>query len=337
LDKLKDWMALALFKIENPIAAGGVGDGTPLLFMVPLTALNLVVRCSALDVSTRKDLCQIAYDSFLGVLNRFPQGRPKKVLIAENVTNRTKSTLWTRNQCMRGICNLCVALYAALKGWEKEKYPLALNRIGTHSVECFFGMVRSVMRGDARWTILRSSIVHAELLKKVTADLGVTLEMNRFANAGGCTISEENPGTVHVDFMLIRDDIEKSTLASREEVDTVDADGNQLFACHRDAILAVFKTLKEQLDAIGYKDRFDVASELSGYGQYRILMTHGDIDQDGDEPDENGDQPDENGDQPDENGDQPDENGDDPGRNGYYPGLDAYHPGQDAYHPGQDN
>jgi hypothetical protein len=77
---------------------------------------------------------------------------------------------WTEMQIIRSR-NLCVALYHALTHIAPGT-SLALGRIGSHAVECHFGMVRSMLRGDDRLDRWLSAEVKAIMVSRLLAQLG---------------------------------------------------------------------------------------------------------------------------------------------------------------------
>jgi hypothetical protein len=100
-----------------------------------------------------------------------------------------KLTFWTRNMCRRG-CNLCVILYWVILVWMEQgmPYPLALARIGTHSIECYFGMIRSLLAGDVREEVFRFMQVKAIQVQDYLEQLGIHWTKRRFQNEGGCVL-----------------------------------------------------------------------------------------------------------------------------------------------------
>jgi hypothetical protein len=289
VDRMKDHLALQLFKLKSFVNVGMAGDGTALVFFLPLAALNLAVRCDEMEIETRCELIADAYETFQRILQRYPE-TGKNAEIYENLNDEVTSTLWTRNQCIRG-CNLCVALYMACTEWadSKDKIALALNRIGTHSVECFFGMMRSVMRGDARFKILIDAEVNAILVKQLLADFNVSPRIRRFINAGGCTLTKEKPGKMKVNFAAIREHIDEVITSIRalgvaktqlqrtrspQRKKTLEAlidkewKRNRL-ACSK--IMAPFFELFAMLKSVGWREKVDVSSEMAALGLHRFF------------------------------------------------------------------
>jgi hypothetical protein len=290
LDRLKDYLALELFKLDTLCGVGEHGDGTALLFFLPFVALNTVVRCPELKIGVRMQLIDVAYQAFQHMYRSYPTAtwdknnvkhtKGKKVPeISENLSKTIKSPLWTRNQCMRGS-NLCVALYWACWKWKNtpvsESYPLGLNRIGTHSVECFFGMLRSVMRGDARFDTFVAAEVNAIMCQRIMADLKICPRIRRFMNAGGCTLEKKkvlveppapapDPEWGQIDFRGLSGHIKGLVTANRKQ------SKHDVHRNHIAEILRPYNELKRFLAKTGYKDKVDVSSDVSGLGLSRFF------------------------------------------------------------------
>jgi hypothetical protein len=50
---------------------------------------------------------------------------------------------------------------------------LVVGRLGTHDVECHFGLIRSVLRGQAKWTFWKWAEAYNELLRRWLGELGL--------------------------------------------------------------------------------------------------------------------------------------------------------------------
>jgi hypothetical protein len=126
-------------------------DPTGGYFLLPLVVMSLAVRNPGLDMASRFEMIQLAFSVFFEYMQKYP-----KCLWRSNVSQGTidafkRKTLWTPSMCCRA-CNTCICVYWAItKYGGQPHFELALNRIGSHSVECHFGMTRSTLKGDARW------------------------------------------------------------------------------------------------------------------------------------------------------------------------------------------
>jgi hypothetical protein len=219
---LDDRVAVEAFRARNVIAAGEACDVAATYYLTPYVALMESIRFGAMTVVTRLRFLEVAFMCFRTYLDCFPktkqdnEARPKKTIGMPRSKGRPqqepqgprigeirsagveKLTFWTKNQCKRG-CNLCVALYWVILVWmELEKpFPLALARIGTHSIECYFGMIRSLLGGDVREEFFRFVQIKAIQIQEYMHDMHIGWVKERFRNEAGCVLpADSNLGAV---------------------------------------------------------------------------------------------------------------------------------------------
>jgi hypothetical protein len=71
---------------------------------------------------------------------------------------------------LRSAMYLSVALFYAIKSFTSA---LALSRLGTRSIECHFGIVRSALRGQGQWRLWCGIDAFAALLRAMNARPGL--------------------------------------------------------------------------------------------------------------------------------------------------------------------
>jgi hypothetical protein len=216
LDLLKDDLALQTFTLSNLLWIwsghdpdnlpkwgrwnGSGGDPSGGFFMAPFVALSLAVRNEALGMAARLVLLQVAFSFFFAMMKDFPKCGAKKGITENNTKDSPRQTLWTKAMCRRA-CNLCVGLYWAIQKFCTPEYMasgfrLALNRIGTHPVECHFGMTRSTLNGDPRWDRFFSAQVKAVLIRRVMHRLKIRSYIRRFSEPAGCDVPPDRESSV---------------------------------------------------------------------------------------------------------------------------------------------
>jgi hypothetical protein len=121
--------------------------------------LEMAIRAEGLSVPDRVACLEAAFQVLTHVAAMTP---------AETVGGA--KPWWTQMQLFRSE-NLCVALYHALVNLSDEDI-LYLGRIGSHSVECHFGLVRSMLRGDDRLDRWYSAETKAVLVERLLSQLG---------------------------------------------------------------------------------------------------------------------------------------------------------------------
>jgi hypothetical protein len=90
-------------------------------------------------------------------------------------------------------------------------FELALNRIGSHLVECHFDITRSTLKGDKRWEQFFAAQIKAVMLQKVMRRLHFPPYIWRFAMPAGSVVRPDTEKSIHLDFGNIIDGIKEMT------------------------------------------------------------------------------------------------------------------------------
>jgi hypothetical protein len=165
-DLLKDNLTLEVFCLENLLRLWETNK-TGGYFMFPFVSLRLAVMTEALATETRLALLRVAFYMFFKMMEEYPGTGAEDGIYETSKRARVRKTLWTKEVCFRRA-NLCAALawlirnYAALR----IQFP-AINRIGTHSVECLFGTTRSVLRDGTWWKRFLFAQVDAVMIGEI--------------------------------------------------------------------------------------------------------------------------------------------------------------------------
>jgi hypothetical protein len=190
--KMQDGPAIAMVMpgLMLQLLHGGAFDAARLF--APWTCLDLALANEELDVPSRLGLIQLAFSLFVWADEAFPD----RSEVPERASGVMPITPYTRNQLNRAM-NLCVALQLTI-----ELYPsrLALGRVGSHSLECHFGMVRAVLRADDRWDRWLSAEAHAILVQRFLDELGVPPMQRRSRSAiSGVVLSDGDNGLLSLE------------------------------------------------------------------------------------------------------------------------------------------
>jgi hypothetical protein len=120
-------------------------------FLLPFVALSLALRDRVLSMQARMVLLQVAFPAFFEYVKHYPECGWSSGIYEITVAGCQRKTLWTKSMCRRG-CNACLGIFWALKKYGGNgECQLSLSRIGSHSLECHFGMIRSTLNGDPPW------------------------------------------------------------------------------------------------------------------------------------------------------------------------------------------
>jgi hypothetical protein len=120
-------------------------------FMLLFVAVSFALRNLVLSMQARMVLLRVAFTAFFEYVKHYPEGGWSSRIYEITVAGCQRKTLWTKSMYRRG-CKTCLGIFWALKKYcGNGECPLALSRIGSHSLECNFGMTRNTLNGDPRW------------------------------------------------------------------------------------------------------------------------------------------------------------------------------------------
>jgi hypothetical protein len=261
LDALKDDLALETFRLGNLLALGPSNDVVGQFFMLPFVSLNLAIRNPSLKPEARLSLIQVAFRCFRSMLANYPVTGVKHDIVEIESRSCPKKTIWSTSMCIRG-CNLCVALFSSIRKWmtSDDGFQLALGRIGTHSVECHFGITRSSLRGEARLEKFVSAQVTAVLIQKLMRDLDIHPYIRRFKNVSGVTLVHDGEYSVDMDMSGLHSSVDSLfVVLGRSE----DPERDVLWETI-DFVGKEFSLLAERLDKDGYVEKVSRSSCTSG-------------------------------------------------------------------------
>jgi hypothetical protein len=150
LDLLKDDLAIQAFTIDNLFAVWKAGNVPGTYFLFPFITLSTAVRSLGLCADTGPHLIQAAFSGFFRMIQNYPECGREFHISEKTIQGCNRKTFWTKSMCRRA-CNTCIG-----RDWAIQMSPrlenagvlLALNRIGSHSGECHFGMTRSTLNGE---------------------------------------------------------------------------------------------------------------------------------------------------------------------------------------------
>jgi hypothetical protein len=257
LDLLKDHLALETFTLENLLKLWECGDATEAYFMLPFVCLNLGMRNPKMTVGTRQGLVQTGFSVFFDMATHYPatgQGQG----IYEKCGPAGVKTFWTQTMLKRA-CNLCVGVCWALDKWGfSPDFWLALGRIGTHPVECHFGITRSTLNGRTDWDRFLQAQVAASLVHQIMQEFGLRAYIRRFKDAAGCTLDPDHRGPIIIDFDWIIPVIAEAfnMLSNNQEEELVSQDVT---------VITAFQALSRELISLKYVEKIKKASRLSGH------------------------------------------------------------------------
>jgi hypothetical protein len=176
---MSDRRAIDLFTPGVLAAAFECGNSTAPLVIGPWTFIAAAVECPTLTGAARLEALSVAFAILGGTYEVMPKATKE---YPEQGGKNTVITISDRNH-LRSAMNLCVGLFYAIKVFASA---LALGRLGTHSIECLFGIVGSALRGQGQWRLWCGAEAFTALLSGMKELLGLATRSRagRVAMAG---------------------------------------------------------------------------------------------------------------------------------------------------------
>jgi hypothetical protein len=171
--KFQDGPAMEVFQMDNVIRCVCLGMNEEAYFLAPWAFLEMAICGDGISKETREHLLILSFTILYGETLSAEAGLGRD---SERGSGSRFLRFWTSDQIYRG-CNLCLALFIALRYIRFEQ--LALGRVGSHSLECHFGMVRRILTGDDRWSRWLSAEAYAVLMEAFAVELGATIPKRR--------------------------------------------------------------------------------------------------------------------------------------------------------------
>ena len=190
--KMKDTYPLEIFTLKHFMTLFMAGNYNMAFFILPYSLWASVVRHPCLSVQTRMDLLCIIMDIC--------------AFYEECLTNLDGVHVSDRKQadmpqffCSRQHCRRMLNTVAIMVR-EMKQFPtnLALDRIGTHVLECQFGVIRLLCHYKHSWKMIIKSFTRSMLITDIASILGKPINANARINHGGVKLTENQIGEVYL-------------------------------------------------------------------------------------------------------------------------------------------
>ena len=131
---MKDIYCLQIFNITNFFTLFELQKYSEALFIIPYAIWTEVIRNPNLTPQARLDMLTLAFDIFLNFKLKIPD-------LMEGVTQKSANSIlfFSSGTSLISILNSILALAREIIFNSSD---LAIDRLGTHCLECFFGRTR---------------------------------------------------------------------------------------------------------------------------------------------------------------------------------------------------
>ena len=215
--KMKDFYCFEIFTIQNFFTLMSHKKYSAAFYILPYSLWGEVIRNPSYSPQLRLDLLVLIFDIFAHFKKNLEN-------LTENVTQRRSKTgnkpLYFASECsLNRSLNTVLGIAREILAKPDE---IALDRLGTHTLECAFGKIRLLCHNKHTRKNVNKSVVRLVILDEFTKELGIPIKLRNRINDGGVKLyGSEN---VHVRrpesdsncfiegmYLLIAREIEKTT------------------------------------------------------------------------------------------------------------------------------
>ena len=145
-----------------------------------------------LSVQIRMDVMSIVMDIFCfheECLNNLD-----KNIVSETKRQDIPQYFCSLHHCHRVLNTLAVTL----REMKRSPINIALDRVGTHVLECQFGIIRMLCHYKHSWKRILRSFANSMIVTDIASILGHELKARARVNHGGVAITEDSLGSVYI-------------------------------------------------------------------------------------------------------------------------------------------
>ena len=184
--KMRDSYALEVFTLDNFLRLVKRGYLHIAFYLLPYALWNNVVNNPGISCQMRREMLAIVIDIFDIWVQNMQDIDKNGVSINKNKGDLVQFAC-SENHARRALNTLMTLLL------ETERHPdnLGLDRIGTHAVECRFGMVRLLCHSEHTWRRVVKAFSKITLLNDCATILGKPIVIRERVNTGGTKMTSE--------------------------------------------------------------------------------------------------------------------------------------------------
>ena len=187
--RMRDSYALQIFTLENFLNLVHSDALNMAFFILPYALWNNVINNPGMSCQMRREFLAVCLDIFAMFSSMMKDVNTSVVSI-----NKTKNELvqfaCSDNHCRRALNTLIVQLV------EIGRHPddLAMDRLGTHPLECCFGMIRLLCSNKHNWKHVLREFSKITVLTDLAVILVKPIVIRERVNSGGIKITSQTGG-----------------------------------------------------------------------------------------------------------------------------------------------
>lgn len=184
--RMRDIYVLEIFTLRNVIKLFRKGEVAIAFYLLPYALWVAGVMNPGVSCQMRRALLSFVFNVFAEILAITPCIDTQEVSINKKDTTKVQFA-FSENHLRRCLNTLVVQLH------ELEKMPdgLALDRLGTHVLECRFGMIRLQCRHKHNWKMIYKAFTRLILLEDLSLILDHPIVVNKRVNIAGTTVKND--------------------------------------------------------------------------------------------------------------------------------------------------
>lgn len=159
--KMRDRYALEIFSLANFEKLVTQKEWTMAFFILPYALWAAAVRYPKLSTQMRRELLNFVFDLFIYHHKNIDD--LDRANVSQNRSEHKVQYFCSKTQCVRAMNTLVVKLT------ELTTHPdnLAIGRIGTHGVECQFGIIRLLCHNKHSWKMIIRAFSKLMIIKDI--------------------------------------------------------------------------------------------------------------------------------------------------------------------------
>ncbi|KAH0800546.1 uncharacterized protein GO595_006749 [Histomonas meleagridis] len=182
--RMKDHYCLKIFTMENFFQLLHSSHINMAFYILPYALWSHAIRNSSLSPQTRLDYLCSLLDIFAYHAKNLDRLTPNVQQVKRGHGTQYCCSL---NQCIR-IMNTLIGVLRELRARSDD---LCLERLGTHNVECQFGLIRIMCHNKHSWEKIMSAFSRLTLMNDLTTVIGRKINIRTRMNVGGVKLTEK--------------------------------------------------------------------------------------------------------------------------------------------------
>ena len=186
--RMRDIYPLEIFNLEHFHTLYDTGDLHMAFYILPYCLWVHAVRNPSISTEMRRQLLNQVVMIFLHHMNSLTS--LDTTVVSENKKDNLVQYFCSRKHGMR-VCNTVMVLLSEIS---RNPNNLALDRLGTHVLECTFGLIRILCHNKHTWPTIQRAFARVNLVKDFSLQLCHPIFVRARENVGGVKIASESEG-----------------------------------------------------------------------------------------------------------------------------------------------